>query len=143
MTYVKLIFVVIIGLILGGATNMALISLSPHIVPPPPGANMMTAEGITAALPQLRPVHFLMPFLAHAIGTMVGAMIAALLTTRHKLPAVLIVGVVFLIGGIAAARMIPAPTWFIAADLILAYIPFAYLGYLLALAIKRRRTAHA
>jgi hypothetical protein len=37
-------------------------------------------------------------------------------------------GVFFLLGGIAAAFMIPAPTWFIILDLVAAYIPMAYLA---------------
>jgi ABC-type transport system involved in cytochrome bd biosynthesis fused ATPase/permease subunit len=40
----------------------------------------------------------------------------------------LIIGIIFLIGGIAACFMIPAPGWFMAADLLLAYIPMALLG---------------
>ena len=51
----------------------------------------------------------------------------------------MIVGVFFLCGGIMAARMIPAPTWFIAADLLLAYIPFAGFGH--RLAAKGRRAS--
>ena len=43
----------------------------------------------------------------------------------------MIVGVFFLCGGIMAARMIPAPAWFVVADLALAYFPFAWLGYVL------------
>ena len=34
----------------------------------------------------------------------------------------------FLAGGIAASFMIPAPAWFIALDLLLAYIPMAWLA---------------
>ncbi|MGV8942426.1 MAG: hypothetical protein ACOH1P_12985, partial [Lysobacter sp.] len=93
---------------------------------------MTTAEGIRAALPQLAPRHFLFPFLAHALGALVGAFIAAKLASQYKLIGALIVGALFFVGGIMAARMIPAPTWFIAADLIGAYFPFAWLGYLLA-----------
>ena len=48
------------------------------------------------------------------------------------LPAALVVGAFFFVGGVMAARMIPAPGWFIAADLICAYFPFAWLGHWLA-----------
>ena len=37
----------------------------------------------------------------------------------------------FLAGGIAAARMIPAPAWFVVLDLAAAYVPMAFLGALL------------
>lgn len=132
MPTVKLILAVVLGLVLGSAINMALIMASGHVIPPPAGADMTTADGIRAALPQLEPRHFLFPFLAHALGTLVGAFIAAKLAPQHKLMAALVVGALFFVGGISAARMIPAPTWFVAVDLIGAYFPFACLGYLLA-----------
>jgi len=43
-----------------------------------------------------------------------------------------VVGALGLAGGIAAARMIPAPTWFVVLDLVVAYLPMAWLGGLLA-----------
>ena len=128
----KLILAVVLGLVLGSVMNMALIMVSGHVIPPPSGADMTTAEGIRAALPQLQPRHFLFPFLAHALGALVGAFIAAKLASNYKLFAALIVGACFFVGGIFAARMIPAPTWFIALDLIGAYFPFAWFGYVLA-----------
>ncbi|QCO67418.1 hypothetical protein E5843_05800 [Luteimonas yindakuii] len=132
MSSLRLILAVVLGLIVGSAINMALIAASGHVIPPPAGADMTTAEGIRAALPQLEPRHFLFPFLAHAIGTLVGAFTAAKIASRFKPTAALIVGVLFFVGGVLAARMIPAPTWFIAVDLIGAYLPFAWLGYLMA-----------
>lgn len=132
MSTLRVILAVVLGLVLGSVINMALIMASGHVIPPPPGADMTTADGIRAALPQLEPRHFLFPFLAHALGTLVGAFIAARLASQHRLMAALAVGALFLVGGILAARMIPAPTWFIAVDLIGAYFPFAWLGYLLA-----------
>jgi hypothetical protein len=41
---------------------------------------------------------------------------------------ILIIGGITLLSGIAAGFMIPAPGWFIAVDLLLAYIPMALLG---------------
>lgn len=46
------------------------------------------------------------------------------------------IGIAFLAGGITAATMIPAPAWFIAIDLVGAYLPMAWL----ALRISRRAT---
>ena len=79
------------------------------------------------ALPLLEPKHFLFPFLAHALGTFAGAMVAANLALA-KLRAAWVVGFVFLFGGIMSCFMIPAPLWFIATDLLLAYLPFAYVA---------------
>ena len=133
MPILRLLLAIVAGLIAGSAVNMALVMAGGHIVAPPAGADMTTAEGIRAALPQLAPRHFLFPFLAHALGTLAGAFVAAKLASRYKPAAgALVVGVFFLAGGILAARMIPAPGWFIATDLACAYLPFAWLGYLLA-----------
>lgn len=88
------------------------------------------------------PRHFVMPFLAHAVGTLAGALAAYLIAVTHKLPIALAIGVVFLCGGVAASFMIPAPAWFIALDLLVAYIPMAWLGARLG-AHFMRRTSHA
>jgi hypothetical protein len=40
----------------------------------------------------------------------------------------LIVGFLFLLGGIGAVRMIPAPMWYNVIDLVFAYLPMAYLA---------------
>jgi hypothetical protein len=40
----------------------------------------------------------------------------------------MIVAVLFLIGGIMNVIMLPAPTWFSAVDLLLAYIPMGLIG---------------
>ncbi|MGX9718629.1 hypothetical protein [Stenotrophomonas nitritireducens] len=132
MPILRLLLAIVAGLIAGSAVNMALVMAGGHIVAPPAGADMTTAEGIRAALPQLAPRHFLFPFLAHALGTLAGAFVAAKLASRYKPVGALVVGVFFLAGGILAARMIPAPAWFVATDLACAYLPFAWLGYLLA-----------
>jgi hypothetical protein len=39
-----------------------------------------------------------------------------------------VIGFVFLGAGIAACFMIPAPAWFMATDLLLAYLPMAWLA---------------
>ncbi len=118
----------IAGLVIGSIVNMGLLALGNQLIAPPAGADMRTADGIRAALPQLRPLHFLFPFLAHALGTLSGAFIAGAMARTNRHRAALIVGGFFLMGGFLAARMIPAPTWFIACDLLLAYLPCAWLG---------------
>ena len=80
-----------------------------------------------------------MPFLAHALGTLAGAWLAALLAASHKMGLALGIGVLFLAGGISAVVMLPAPLWFEVLDLLLAYIPMAWLGG--RLAIRKDRVA--
>lgn len=67
-------------------------------------------------------------YTAHALGTLVGAWVAATIAATHKMTLALVIGALFLIGGIAAAFMIPGPTWFVVLDLVAAYFPMAYIG---------------
>lgn len=131
MALLRCVLAVVLGLVVGSVVNMALVMLGGHVVAPPPGADLATVEGLRAALPAMRPVHFLFPFLAHALGTLAGAYVATRVASCYKPGAALAVGALFFAGGIMAARMIPAPAWFIVADLALAYFPFAWLGYVL------------
>jgi hypothetical protein len=116
------------GVVIGSVVNMALISVSGKVIPPPLGADVTTMEGLKASLPLFEAKHFLFPFLAHALGTVVGAVVACLLAVGRSAVAAYIVGGFFLVGGIANAFLLPAPAWFIAVDLLLAYAPAAWLG---------------
>ncbi len=126
------VLAVIAGIILGGMLNMALIMSSGYIIPPPEGADLTTLEGLKAAMPLMEPKHFIMPFLAHALGTLLGAFVAAKLGANRYIILALLVGLVFLAGGIANVMMLPSPMWFNLTDTILAYLPMAFLGVKLA-----------
>jgi hypothetical protein len=128
MNIIRNILAVVVGAFLGGLVNMAIVMAGPMLIAPPAGADMTTVEGLTAAMPLLQPKHFIAPFLAHAIGTLVGALIAYLIAASYRNVLAYVVGVLFLIGGISACFLIPAPTWFMALDLIVAYLPMAWLG---------------
>ena len=128
----KNILAVVAGAVIGILINGGLISIGPSIIPPPAGVDMTTTEGLTAGMKLLQPKHFIMPFLAHALGTLIGAFTTAKLAVSHSRNLALGIGAFFLIGGIAAASMIPAPTWFTTLDLIAAYLPMGWLGAKLA-----------
>ena len=129
---IRNILAVIAGIVAGGVVNMGIIMIAGAIIPPPGGADLTTAEGARAAMALMGPKHLMMPFLAHAIGTFAGALVAAVIAASHKMKIALGIGVFYLLGGITAALMIPAPGWFVALDLILAYIPTAYIAGKLA-----------
>lgn len=122
------IIAVMVGAMVAMAVNGGLIVLGGMIIPPPPGTDLSTPEGIEAAYHLLTAKHFIMPFLAHAFGTLFGALVAALIAANRKMTIALILGLFHLAGGIFAAVIIPAPTWFVLLDLIVAYIPMAYLA---------------
>lgn len=129
---VRNILAVIAGFFAGGIVNMGIVTIGPMIIPPPAGADMTTVEGLKAAMSQMGPANFIPPFLAHALGTLVSAGVAAFIAGSHKFIFAMVMGALGLLGGIAAATMIPAPMWFVALDLIVAYIPMAWLGWKLA-----------
>lgn len=107
---------------------MALITLGPSLIPPPAGVDVTSAESLAKAMHLFEPRHFVMPFLAHALGTLAGALAAYLIAATYRSQMAYVIGAVFLCGGVAASFMIPAPAWFIALDLVAAYLPMAWLG---------------
>jgi len=125
---VRNILAVIAGAVVGGIVNGIIIKISGSVIPHPEGVDVNNMESIVANIDKYEPKHFLMPWLAHALGTFVGALIAAKFAATHKMKMALIIGVLFLIGGISAVAMIPAPMWFNVLDLALAYIPMSYLA---------------
>lgn len=130
---VRNVLAVIIGCVVGGALNMTIIMVSSYIIPPPAGADVTTMEGLTASMHLFTPINFLMPFLAHALGTLLGAYIAALIAASYKLQFGLAIGGCFLVGGIMNIMMLPSPIWFSIVDIGLAYIPMGFLGAKLAM----------
>ncbi len=135
---IRNILAVIGGLILGSAVNMGLIMISGSIIPPPEGVDASNMESLKAGMHLFQAKHFIFPFLAHALGTLIGALIASLIAANSKLTFALVIGAFFLIGGIVNVFMLPSPIWFTVLDLVLAYIPMAWLGRKIAGGIVRR-----
>ena len=129
---VRNILAVILGLIAGSAINMLIVMTGGAVIPPPAGADVTTMEGLKASLHLFEPRHFIMPFLAHALGTFSGALIAALIAANHKMIFALVIGGFFLLGGIANTFMLPSPIVFTIIDLTCAYIPMGYFAGKLA-----------
>jgi uncharacterized membrane protein YqgA involved in biofilm formation len=127
-TTLRNIIAVVLGIVIGGALNGGLISISSSIIPPPEGANLSTEEGLKAAMHLMQPKHFLFPFLAHALGTLVGAFVAAKFAASNKRSMALTVGIIFMLGGIYMVMILPSPLWFSLLDIIVAYIPMAIIG---------------
>ena len=130
---IRNILAVLAGAILGSMVNMGIIMLSSSIIPPPEGADLTTEAGLKASMHLMQPKHFIMPFLAHALGTLAGAFVTAIIALSHKMNLALAIGVLFLAGGISMVFMLPSPIWFTLLDLIGAYLPMAYLGGKLAI----------
>ncbi|MFM2228348.1 MAG: hypothetical protein RL664_1691 [Bacteroidota bacterium] len=131
------VFVFVACVFAGGIANGLIINYSDAIIPPPVGSNLTTEEGLKAAMAVMEPKHFIMPFLAHAIGTLVGAFFVTLFIKDRKLFRALLVGFLFFLGGAWMVFELPSPLWFDAVDLGLAYIPMAWIGYKLGLRFSK------
>ena len=120
------------GVLAGGILNSAIVELGPMIIPLPEGADVTTVEGVRESMHLFTFWNFVPPFLAHALGTLVGAFVAVKLAVSHHARFAWGIGGFFLVGGIVAASMIGGSVTFIAVDLVFAYLPMAWLGLKLA-----------
>jgi len=128
---IKNILAVIAGAVIGSIVNISLINLGLMVISPPEGGDVTTMEGLKATMHLFEPRHFIFPFLGHSIGTLIGAIAAAMVAANKKKAYAIAIGVFFLAGGITNVLMLPSPGWFVAVDLIFAYIPMGWLGYTL------------
>lgn len=127
----KNVLAVIIGWLGGSIVNMGLIELG-HKVFPIAGFDLNDMNSLASLMPTLDPMYFIFPFLAHALGTLVGALLAGRIATTHKMKFSMAIGGLFLAGGIMINFMLPGPTWFAVVDILIAYIPMAWIGGKLA-----------
>ena len=123
----KNISAVVLGWLVGSSLNMGLIQTGLYIFPIS-GIDPNDMDAFAEVMPTLEFEYFIFPFLAHALGTLVGAIMASMIAESKKMKFALYIGGLFLIGGIAVNYMLPGPTWFAVADIVLAYIPMAWLG---------------
>ncbi len=135
-TIIRNVFAVLIGFIVGSIVNITLVTVGPMLIPPPEGVDMSTMESLAETIHLMGPVNFLVPFLAHALGTLTGVLTTCLIAANQIMILAYGMGALFLLGGVVASVTIPAPIWFIAVDLLFAYLPMAWLGLTLANRIK-------
>lgn len=128
---IRNILAVVLGWIAGSVVNMGLIKFG-HKLFPIAGIDPNDMNAIAEVMPSLEFKYFIFPFLAHALGTFFGATIAGLMAANHKMKFSLGIGGLFLLGGIIVNYIIPGPIWFAVTDIVIAYIPMAWLGGKLA-----------
>jgi len=121
------VLAVITGCIGGSIVNMGLIKIGSAVFPIE-GIDPNDMVALAAVMPTLGAQFFIFPFLAHALGTFAGAAIAGIIAATHKMKFSFAIGGFFLLGGIAINYMLSGPTWFTILDIVIAYIPMAYLG---------------
>lgn len=128
---IKNILAVISGWLAGSAINMGLIQIG-HKLFPIRGIDPSDMNALAEVMPTLGFEYFIFPFLAHALGTLVGASIAFMIAATHKMKFAFVIGGLFLLGGIMVNYMLPGPLLFTFVDILFAYIPMAWIGGKLA-----------
>ena len=124
----KNILAVLAGLVVGNVVNGGIVFASLLMHPELQGIDMNDTEAFAEVMKGFGLSDYIIPFLAHALGTLAGAFIAAKIAATRKMTMALIIGVFFLIGGILNIMQLPYPTSMIVVDLALAYFPMAWLG---------------
>jgi hypothetical protein len=130
------ILAVAAGVIVGGVVNLLLLELGYAFFPLPSGVVPADIDSLRLNMQYFEPQHFIAPFVAHAVGTLVGSIICVAFAASKKWQLSFIVAGFFLFGGIINAVLLPSPLWFSVIDLVFAYLPMAWLGALIAGARK-------
>jgi len=122
------IVAVLLGIVIGGSVNSALVSISGDIIALPDGFDPNDPESLIKYMPLFETKHFIMPFLSHALGTFTGAIVTGLICTKKSNNLVYLISGVFFLGGTIMLVMISSPIWFTILDLVGAYFPMAWLA---------------
>jgi hypothetical protein len=125
---IKNVVLVFISLIVGGSLNMAMIMFSSKIIPLPHGVDVTTEAGLKAGMHLFEAKHFIMPFLAHALGTLLSAIIIVKIMPKRKQFWAYFVAAMFFAGGFMEVLSLPSPLWFSLTDLIVAYFPMSFIA---------------
>jgi len=127
---IRNIAAILTGAFAGSWSNMQILEIGAKILPAPDGVDINNIESIKSNMHLYQPIDFLFPFLAHALGTFIAVVVFMLLAkTQYAFRYALAFASLFFIGGLSMVMLLPAPIWFNATDLILAYYPMALLAF--------------
>ncbi|TQD40243.1 hypothetical protein [Haloflavibacter putidus] len=127
----KNIIGILLGIFVGGLVNMSLVLISASLITETAGFDITGASGLQTIPDLYESPQFLLPLLAHVLGTFIATLLSVLIAEDNLFKVSFITVLFFFGGGIVNAISVPAPTWFIGLDLVVAYFPAGYLGYLL------------
>ncbi|MFM9057277.1 MAG: hypothetical protein ACKOQY_11455 [Bacteroidota bacterium] len=119
---------VIAGMLTGVFVNSGILELWQLYVPPPAGFSSKGISEMASTMYLLSLKDFIGPLLAHAMGTFVGAVLAARIGRGHPLRMTLPIAFLFFCAGAYMVYELPSPLWFNITDLTLAYFPMAILA---------------
>lgn len=119
---------VLIGIVAGGMVNSTLVTNSGSIIALPEGFDPNDPESLIKFMPLFETKHFIMPFLSHALGTLVGAIVTGIICVKKSINLVYIISGFYFLGGTLMLVIISSPLWFAVIDLVFAYFPMAWLA---------------
>lgn len=91
-TVLRNVLAVIAGILIGSVANIAIVMLGGIAIAPPAGVDPSNMESVRASIHLFEAKHFLFPFLAHAVGALVGGLVASLIAGSKRMVMALIVG---------------------------------------------------
>lgn len=130
----------IVGLVAGSVVNMLIVILSMSMYPPPPGLDYSDTNAFQGYIATLPAPAFGLVFLAHAGGTFVASLVAAVVARQRFRILGAALGAWFFFGGLYNVLVLPAPPWFEILDLV-AYLPCGLAGAKLGQAIIAKPTS--
>ena len=117
------------GLLLGSIINMSIIEIGNSMITLPEGTDNSSIEGIKKTIHLFQFKHFIIPLLAHSLGSLTGGFVSAWMAPINKLLIAIMIGMFFMIGGAVMVFELPSPIWFNVIDLTFAYLPMAWIGH--------------
>ncbi len=123
----KRIGAVVAGLLAGFLVVGLIEGVSSWIYPPPQGLDFSDREALRAFVAGLPLGAFALVLVAHLAGPFAGAFTCGVIVRDPWLTGSLIIGGVFLLGGLVNLFLLPHPVWFAILDVLL-YLPAAVAG---------------
>ncbi len=124
---VRSVFAIFLGMVSCFFLILTIEMLGAMAFPPPPGLDSTDPETAAAARKLIAPGMFALVLVAWAVGTFIGAGIAARVASRWKISHGMVIGTLFLLASISQMQMFPHPTWVWVVG-IAEFLPVAYLG---------------
>lgn len=134
----------VLPVVTGSMVGMILIILGRNMVynyfPLPPGTDKYDADSVALAWKWMPAVFFRMLLLADVMAAFIGGAIGTLVVGRSDRRPSLVIGVVLTLAELYSVLNLPQPAWYSILSM-MAYLPFAFLGYRLLRKNSNAKTA--
>jgi hypothetical protein len=126
-----------IGLLTGFVTLSLLEYLVFVLFPLPAGIDAKSIDSLAQNMDQIPQINFILILLSFALASLVAGFVSVKIRTQNSRIPVLIIGIIFTIGGFINSMEIPQPIWMVIISSII-FIPMVYLGGRIGIGNKRK-----